>query len=116
MLLPEFVSYSGDLNMSVTLEFSQAVFRLGHSRAERDDADRGPGRQAAYHPGDAGYNPTFSEVGLFDAFLNPALYDATGASAIALGLINQQANADRRIRHLGPAAVARRRAARPCPR
>ena len=29
--LPEFVSYSSDINMGVSLEFSQAVFRLGHS-------------------------------------------------------------------------------------
>lgn len=29
--LPEFVSYSSDINIGVTLEFAQSVYRLGHS-------------------------------------------------------------------------------------
>ncbi|MGO4852554.1 peroxidase family protein [Phaeovulum sp. W22_SRMD_FR3] len=89
--LPEFVSYSADINMSVTLEFSQAVFRLGHSQLSEMmqfavvDAN-------GVMPGEAGYVPTYSEVGLFDAFLNPALYEANSAAGITLGLLNQQGN------------------------
>ncbi|MCB1513095.1 MAG: hypothetical protein KDJ36_19545, partial [Hyphomicrobiaceae bacterium] len=77
--------------MSVTLEFSQAVFRLGHSMLNEKmqvaiaDAD-------GHAPSTANWTPTYTEVDLFDAFLNPALYGANGASSITLGLLNQQAN------------------------
>ncbi|MGE0053552.1 MAG: peroxidase family protein [Hyphomicrobium sp.] len=91
VVLPEFVSYSSDVNMSVTLEFSQAVFRLGHSMLNEKmqvaiaDAEGNA-------PSTASWTPTYTEVDLFDAFLNPALYGANGASNITLGLLNQQAN------------------------
>ena len=33
--LPEFVSYSSDINLGVSLEFAQSVFRLGHSMLDQ---------------------------------------------------------------------------------
>ena len=60
--LPEFVSYSSDINPGVSLEFSQAVFRLGHSMLTET------------------FNVTDPETGqplrLLDMFLNPTKYQA----------------------------------------
>ncbi len=89
--LPEFVSYSADINMSISLEFSQAVFRLGHSMLT-ETMQIAITDSNGNNPGDPGYVPTYTNEGLFDAFLNPALYDQYGAAGIALGLINQQGN------------------------
>lgn len=76
--LPEFVSYSSDINMGVSLEFSQAVFRLGHSMLTET------------------FNVTDPNTGqplkLLDAFLNPTLYDQIGAADLALGFANTYAN------------------------
>jgi len=89
--LPEFVSYSGDVNMSVSLEFSQAVFRLGHSQLTEQlqfsvtDAN-------GVNPGEPGYVPTYQSENLFDAFLAPGLYQEYGAAGIAMGLISQTGN------------------------
>lgn len=91
-MLPEFVSYSSDINMSVSLEFSQAVFRLGHSQLTETVQIALPDDNGVL-PGEPGYIAgNFTEVDLFEAFLNPAVYDAHGAAAIALGLINQTGN------------------------
>lgn len=94
VLMPEFVSYSTDVVPNVSLEFAQSIFRLGHSMlteqlhfATVDSMGR--------HPGEAGYVETFAasgETDLFDAFLNPGLYEATGGAAITLGLLRQQSN------------------------
>ena len=89
--LPEFVSYSADVNLDISLEFAQAVFRLGHSQLTETMRIAIPDGNGV-PPGEAGYIPTYTSVGLFDAFLNPALYDAVGPSGIALGLLNQQGN------------------------
>lgn len=92
--LPEFVSYGTDVHPNISLEFSQAIFRLGHSMLTEQfhfatmDAN---GRM----PGDAGYVETFDASGttdLFDAFLNPAMYQDMGPASIALGLLRGQAS------------------------
>ncbi len=91
VVMPEFVSYSSDINLDVSLEFSQAVFRLGHSQlSETMQIAVADGN--GVKPGEAGYIPTYNSVGLFDAFLNPALYESEGPGGIMLGLLNQQGN------------------------
>ena len=92
VVLPEFVSYSSDINMGISLEFSQAVFRLGHSQ-NSENLQIAITDGNGVNPGEAGYIPTYTSVGLFDAFLNPSLYETYGPSGIVLGLLNQQANA-----------------------
>lgn len=89
--LPEFVSYSADINLSVSLEFSQAVFRLGHSQLTETVQLSTP--NATGNPGDPGYIPTsFTQEELFDAFLNPIMYDQYSAAGIVSGLQHQQGN------------------------
>lgn len=83
--LPEFVSYSSDINMGVSLEFSQAVYRLGHSMlTETFNVD------VANVAGD----PTQGthKLTLVEAFLNPALYQELGPEALALGLTTTLGN------------------------
>ncbi|MAQ36703.1 MAG: hypothetical protein CMO21_05670 [Thioclava sp.] len=89
--LPEFVSYSADINLNISLEFAQAVFRLGHSQL-RETVQIAVTDEAGVNPGEPGYVPTYVEKGLFDVFLNPDQYDVYGASGIAAGLLTQQGN------------------------
>ncbi|PFG63103.1 Ca2+-binding RTX toxin-like protein [Thioclava sp. ES.031] len=89
--LPEFVSYSADINLNISLEFSQAVFRLGHSQL-RETVQIAVTDEAGVNPGEPGYVPTYVEKGLFDVFLNPDQFDVYGASGIAAGLLTQQGN------------------------
>ncbi len=70
--LPEFVSYSSDINPGVSLEFSQAVFRLGHSMLTETFAVTDPN--------------TGNDLRLLDMFLNPTLYQEIGPQALAQGL------------------------------
>ncbi len=85
--LPEFVSYSTDVNMSVSLEFSQAVFRLGHSMLTENITILDPVNV------DANGNPLVTAtVPLMQAFLNPQLYAQYGADDIALGLTRTLGN------------------------
>jgi Ca2+-binding RTX toxin-like protein len=60
--LPEFVSYSSDINMGVSLEFSQAVFRLGHSMLTETFNVIDP--------------ETGQNIRLLDMFLDPTKYTA----------------------------------------
>jgi hypothetical protein len=92
VVMPEFVSYSSDINMGISLEFSQAIFRLGHSQ-NSENLQIAITDVNSVNPGEADYIPTYTSEGLFDAFLNPALYETYGPSGIVLGLLNQQANA-----------------------
>lgn len=83
--LPEFVSYSSDINPGVSLEFSQAVFRLGHSMLTETfnvDVPNDPN-----NPG-AGTH----KLQLLEAFLNPELYADLGPQALTLGLTNTLGN------------------------
>ncbi len=92
VLLPEFVSYSTDVHPNISLEFSQAIFRLGHSMLT-EQLQIAVTDVNGKNPGDDGYIETFStDTDLFDAFLNPGLYQDLGSSAITLGLLRQQAN------------------------
>ncbi|MEW5964935.1 MAG: peroxidase family protein [Pseudomonadota bacterium] len=83
--LPEFVSYSSDINMGVSLEFSQAVYRLGHSMLTETFNVQVP---------DDPNNPTgpTHDLTLVEAFLNPALYQQLGPEALALGLTTTLGN------------------------
>jgi Ca2+-binding RTX toxin-like protein len=83
--LPEFVSYSSDINMSVSLEFSQAVFRLGHSMLTET---------FKVQDTDAAGNllPTFSDVPLLQAFLNPTQFADLGPAAITAGMVQTYGN------------------------
>jgi Ca2+-binding RTX toxin-like protein len=76
--LPEFVSYSSDINMGVSLEFSQAVFRLGHSMLTETFNVTDPN--------------TGQDLKLLDMFLNPALYQEIGPTALAQGLTSTLGN------------------------
>ena len=76
--LPEFVSYSSDINMGVSLEFSQAVFRLGHSMLTETFNVTDPN--------------TGQDLKLLDMFLNPALYQEIGPTALAQGLTTTLGN------------------------
>ena len=84
--LPEFVSYSSDINMSVSLEFSQAVFRLGHSMLTETfkvaDTDPVTGEPTG----------TFSDVPLLQAFLNPTQFADLGPAAITAGMVRTYGN------------------------
>ena len=83
--LPEFVSYSSDINMGVSLEFSQAVFRLGHSMLTETfnvDVPDDPNNPAG---------PTH-KLTLLEAFVNPELYTDLGPQALALGLTKTLGN------------------------
>ncbi|NOU03344.1 MAG: hypothetical protein HOO94_06830, partial [Novosphingobium sp.] len=98
VLLPEFVSYSTDVRPNISLEFSQAIFRLGHSMLTEQLQIAQPyvytdeSGTHTINPGEPGYVETFANVDLFDAFLNPGMYEASGGAAITLGLLRQQAN------------------------
>ena len=93
VLLPEeFVSYTSDIDMGISLEFAQAVFRLGHSQ-NSEKLQVAIQDVNGVNPGEPGYVPTYETQDLFDAFLNPSFFQSYGASSIVLGLLNQQANA-----------------------
>ncbi len=77
--LPEFVSYSTDINLGVSLEFSQAVFRLGHSMLTETFNIENP-------------NTPGQNLKLLDAFLNPTLYSQMDPAALAQGLAKTVAN------------------------
>ena len=83
--LPEFVSYSSDINMGVSLEFSQAVFRLGHSMLTETfnvDVPNDP-----LNPGGSTH-----KLSLLEAFVNPQLYSQLGPQALSLGLTTTLGN------------------------
>ncbi len=69
--LPEFVSYSSDINPGVSLEFSQAVFRLGHSMLTETFEVTDPN--------------TGQDLKLLDMFLNPTLYQDDRSNGLGAG-------------------------------
>ena len=81
-----FVSHHTNIHPSITAEFSQIVYRFGHSMltetVDRYDADFNTIRDA----GALDDATASDQLGLFEAFLNPlALYnynDATGESTL----------------------------------
>jgi Ca2+-binding RTX toxin-like protein len=83
--LPEFVSYSSDINMGVSLVFSQAIYRLGHSMLTETF-----NVQVANDPNDP--NAGTHDLTLVEAFLDPTLYQQLGPEALALGLTTTLGN------------------------
>jgi Ca2+-binding RTX toxin-like protein len=77
--LPEFVTYDNDINADISLEYSQAAFRFGHSQL-RETID-------AIDP-----NGNVVKWALSAAFLNPSAYAATGAENIMRGMSQQLGN------------------------
>ena len=77
--LPEFVTYDNDINADISLEYSQAAFRFGHSQL-RETID-------AIDP-----NGSVVKWALSAAFLNPGAYAATGAENIMRGMSQQLGN------------------------
>jgi Ca2+-binding RTX toxin-like protein len=77
--LPEFVTYDNDINANISLEYSQAAFRFGHSQL-RETID-------AIDP-----NGNVVKWALSAAFLNPSAYAATGAENIMRGMSQQLGN------------------------
>jgi Ca2+-binding RTX toxin-like protein len=74
-----FAEYQVEINPNVLTEFSQAVFRLGHSMLT-DTVD-------AMDPAGQGASTT-----LIEAFLNPTGFDAFGAANLAEGMSRQEGN------------------------
>ncbi|TPK92269.1 hypothetical protein FJ934_20890 [Mesorhizobium sp. B2-4-12] len=77
--LPEFVTYDNDIKSDISLEYSQAAFRFGHSQL-RETID-------AIDP-----NSTVTKWALEAAFLNPTAYAQTGAEDILRGMSQQLTN------------------------
>ncbi|MDB5540940.1 MAG: heme peroxidase [Devosia sp.] len=77
--LPEFVTYDSSINADITLEYSQAAFRFGHSQL-RETID-------AIDP-----NGMVTKFALAGAFLNPAQFAAVGAADILHGMSQQVSN------------------------
>ena len=81
--IQEFVGYSPDKNPAVSLEYSQAAFRFGHSTL-RETIDT--------------IDPTHGLTGkimgyaLKEAFLSPEKYQDIGPAAVLLGMSHQQMN------------------------
>ena len=75
------MSYSSDINMAVSLEFSQAVFRLGHSMLTE-----------TFKVADASDPSGFIDVPLLQAFLNPTDFADLGPAAIAAGMVRTYGN------------------------
>ncbi|MGB8249833.1 MAG: peroxidase family protein, partial [Azonexus sp.] len=81
--IAEFVGYNSGENSTISLEYSQAAFRFGHSTM-RETIDM-------LDPNGSITGKVMS-VALEQAFLNPALFAEKGAASIALGLTHQQMN------------------------
>lgn len=81
--IPIFVMYDTSVNADVTLEYSQAAFRFGHSQIREviDALDPNGSLTAAV-----------THYALDQGFLNPAGYAAVGPTAIAMGMSRQLAN------------------------
>ena len=77
--LPEFVTYDSNINADISLEYSQAAFRFGHSQL-RETID-------AIDP-----NGMVTKFALSGAFLNPTQFAAVGASDILRGMSQQVSN------------------------
>jgi Ca2+-binding RTX toxin-like protein len=74
-----FAEYDVQLNPNITAEFSQAIFRLGHSMLT-DTVD-------VMNAADQG-----TSMSLVSAFLNPTAFDAVGAADLINGMSTQMGN------------------------
>jgi Ca2+-binding RTX toxin-like protein len=75
----EFANYNVELNPNITAQFSQAIFRLGHSMLT-DTVSMVNGADQA------------SEISLVQAFLNPTQFAAVGGADLAKGMSQQMGN------------------------
>ncbi|MCB2061447.1 MAG: hypothetical protein KDE21_13115, partial [Novosphingobium sp.] len=78
--LPEYSGYEAGTNSGISLEFSQAAFRYGHSQL-RETVD-------AIDP-DGGITGAVTKLALASVFLSPTVYAELGPGAIALGMSHQ---------------------------
>jgi len=74
-----FAQYDITINPNISAEFSQAIYRLGHSMLT----------EVVRSVNSAGQ---VDDVSLVTAFLNPVLFDATGAGELVEGQTRQQMN------------------------
>jgi Ca2+-binding RTX toxin-like protein len=81
--LPKFSSYNPDLNAGVSLEYSQAAFRFGHSQL-RETLD-------VLDP-NGSLTANVQKIALQTAFLNPQGFADNGPAAVSLGLARQVSN------------------------
>ena len=81
--LPEFVSYSSDINLGVSLEFAQSVFRVGHSMLNN--------QLSVLDSTSDVHNPVETLIPLMGGggALNPTGFAQAGAADITLGLVRQ---------------------------
>jgi Ca2+-binding RTX toxin-like protein len=77
--LPEFVTYDSDINADISLEYSQAAFRFGHSQLRETIDSIDPSGMV-------------TKFALEGAFLNPEQFAAVGASNILRGMSQQVSN------------------------
>ncbi|MBZ9799559.1 peroxidase family protein [Mesorhizobium sp. ES1-4] len=77
--LPEFVTYDNDIQSDISLEYSQAAFRFGHSQLRETIDTIDP-------------NGLVTKWALEAAFLNPTAYANTGAENILRGMSQQLTN------------------------
>ena len=81
--IPLFVQYDSGVNSDVTLEYSQAAFRFGHSQLRETIDSLDP---------NGSLTGLITHYALEQAFLNPAGFAAVGPTAIALGMTRQVSN------------------------
>ncbi len=79
----EVVGYSSGIDPTVSLEYSQAAFRFGHSTLRETIDTIDPAH---------GLTGRIMSYALEQAFLNPALFAQEGPASIALGMSHQQMN------------------------
>ena len=85
--LPEFVTYDAAIDASISLEYSEAAFRFGHSQL-RETID------ALEQDASGSYDLTgaVQHYALAQAFLSPDKFADIGPTAIALGMSRQVGN------------------------
>ncbi|MCB2073915.1 MAG: cadherin-like domain-containing protein [Novosphingobium sp.] len=81
--LPEYAGYQADTDSGISMEYSQAAFRYGHSQL-RETVD-------AIDP-DGGITGEVMKLALASVFLTPSVYADLGPGAIALGMSHQLGN------------------------
>jgi len=81
--IPLFVQYDNTVNADVSLEYSQAAFRFGHSQLRETIDTLDP---------NGSLTGLVTHYALEQAFLNPTGFAAVGPTAIALGMTRQFSN------------------------
>jgi len=81
--IQEFAGYASDKNAAITLEFSQAAFRFGHSTLRETIDTMDP---------KGGITGKIMSYALEEAFVNPAGFAKLGAGSIVLGMERQLMN------------------------